>query len=132
MKKVDWTELILIDIPKLLTIHYCDYREAKIRIHMNHGSGASSVADLFHGMQPHYALEPIEDRELEYLRLTTEAVLKTLLDNADYESDCVRQLVREILSNLVLFNLVDSLADPYTIHMIICKVILRVFVSNFK
>ncbi|KAI9283362.1 PXA domain-containing protein [Sporodiniella umbellata] len=121
--EVDWTELILIDIPKLLTIHYGDYREAKMRIHMNHGGGASSVADLFHGMQPHYALEPIKDREFEYLRLTTEAVLKVLLSNKDFESDCVRQLVREILSNLVLFNLIESLADPYTIHTIICKLL---------
>jgi hypothetical protein len=34
----------------------------------------------------------------------------------------VRHLVREIVSNLVLYNLVEVLADPYTIHMIICKV----------
>ncbi|KAG0745843.1 hypothetical protein G6F57_007020 [Rhizopus arrhizus] len=121
--EVDWTELILIDIPKLLTLHYHDYREAKIRIHMNHGSGSNSVAELFHGMQPHYALEPIEHREFEYLRLMTEAILRILLESKDYESSCVRQLVREILSNLVLFNLIESLADPYTIHMIICKLL---------
>lgn len=121
-KKVDWTELILIDLPKLLTIHYHDYREAKRRLHMNHGSGSSSLPDLFHGMQPHFALQPIDNREQEYLRLLTESILRILLDPKDFQSDCLRQLIREILSNLILYNMIESLTDPYTIHMIICKV----------
>lgn len=89
---------------------------------MDHGSGSVSLTQLFHGMQPHFALEPVENREQEYLRLLTEAILKTLLQPKDYQSDCVRHLVREIISNLVLFNLIEVLADPYTIQMIICKV----------
>lgn len=119
---MDWTELILLDLPKLLTLHYHDYRQAKSRLYMDHGSGCESLSQLFHGMQPHFALQPIENREQEYLRLLTEALLKNLLQPKDYESDCVRHLVREILSNLVLYNLIEVLADPYTIHMIICKV----------
>ncbi|KAI7889997.1 PXA domain-containing protein [Mucor mucedo] len=90
---------------------------------MDHGSGCDSLSQLFHGMQPHFALQPIENREQEYLRLLTESLLKALLKPEDYQSDCVRHLVREILSNLVLFNLIESLADPYTIHMIICKLL---------
>lgn len=119
---MDWTELILLDLPKLLSLHYHDFRQAKARLYMDHGSGCDSLSQLFHGMQPHFALQPIENREQEYLRLLTEALLKTLLQPKDYQSDCVRHLVREILSNLVLSNLIESLADPYTIHMIICKV----------
>ncbi|KAG1175997.1 hypothetical protein G6F70_006583 [Rhizopus microsporus] len=121
--EVDWTELILIDLPKLLTIHYHDYREAKRRLHMNHGSGSSSLPDLFHGMQPHFALQPIDHREQEYLRLLTESILRILLDPKDFQSDCLRQLIREILSNLILYNMIESLTDPYTIHMIICKLL---------
>lgn len=120
--QVDWTELILLDLPKLLSIHYHDYRQAKRRMYMDHGSGSSSLVDLFHGMQPHFALQPVENREKEYLAALTESLLKILLQPKDYNSDCVRHLVREILSNLVLANLIESLADPYTIHMIICKV----------
>lgn len=119
---MDWTELILIDLPKLLTIHYHDYREAKRRLHMNHGSGSGSLTDLFHGMQPHFALQPVDNREQEYLRLLTESILRILLDPKDFQSDCLRQLIREILSNLILYNVIESLTDPYTIHMIICKV----------
>lgn len=111
-----------MDLPKLLTIHYHDYRQAKSRMYMDHGSGSDSLAQLFHGMQPHFALQPIKNREQEYLRLLTEAILKTLLEPEDYQSDCVRHLIREILSNLVLSNVIEVLSDPYTIHMIICKV----------
>ncbi|KAL9536757.1 hypothetical protein MBANPS3_012390 [Mucor bainieri] len=122
-EEVDWTELILLDLPKLLSIHYHDYRQAKQRMHMDHGSGSSSLVDMFHGMQPHFALQPVDNREKEYLAALTESLLKILLQPKDYNSDCVRHLVREILSNLVLLNLIESLADPYTIHMIICKLL---------
>ncbi|EPB87095.1 hypothetical protein HMPREF1544_06119 [Mucor circinelloides 1006PhL] len=122
-EEVDWTELILLDLPKLLSIHYHDYRQAKRRMYMDHGSGSSSLVDLFHGMQPHFALQPVENREKEYLGALTESLLKILLQPKDYNSDCVRHLVREILSSLVLSNLIESLADPYTIHMIICKLL---------
>lgn len=97
---------------------------------MDHGSGCDSLSQLFHGMQPHFALQPIENREQEYLRLLTESLLKALLQPKDYQSDCVRHLVREILSSLVLYNLIESLADPYTVHMIICKV--KLYQLNIK
>ncbi|KAI8390819.1 PXA domain-containing protein [Radiomyces spectabilis] len=118
---IDWTELLLISVPKLLTLHYQDYRQAKSRLHMDHASGSASLGELFHGMQPHFALQPVPNQEAEYLRLLTASILKVLLDPKDYESDAVRHLMREILSNVVLANLIESLADPYTIHMIICK-----------
>ncbi|KAI9486805.1 MAG: PXA domain-containing protein [Benjaminiella poitrasii] len=119
--QVDWTELILLDIPKVLSIHYHDYRKAKRRLHMDHGSGCNSLSELFHGMQPHFALQPIENREKDYLAALAESILKILLRPKDYNSDCVRHLIREIISNLVLYNLIEVLADPYTVHTIICK-----------
>lgn len=91
-------------------------------MHMDHASGCDSLADYFHGMQPHFALQPIENREKEYLDVLTESILSILLQPKDYQSDCVRHLVRDILSNLVLYNLIEVLADPYTIHMMVCKV----------
>ncbi|KAF7727904.1 hypothetical protein EC973_006903 [Apophysomyces ossiformis] len=118
-EQVDWTELILIRAPKLLTLHYRDYRTAKARLHMAHAGGAASLEELFHGMQPHFAIQ----QQDEYLRILSDFILKTLLDPQDYSSSCVRHLVREILANLVLGSLVDALSDPYTIHLIICKLL---------
>ncbi|KAI8364941.1 PXA domain-containing protein [Blakeslea trispora] len=122
-EEMDWTELILVDLPNLLSIHYHDYRQVKKRLHMDHNSGSHSLIELFHGMQPHFALQPIENREKEYLGMLADSLLKILLRPQDYQSDCVRYLVRDILSNLVLFNAIDALAEPYTIHMIICKLL---------
>ncbi|KAI8989550.1 PXA domain-containing protein [Pilobolus umbonatus] len=121
--EVDWTELMLIDLPKLLSIHYHDFRQAKTRLYMDHGSGSSSLLESFHGIQPHFALNPIGNREQEYLRLVTEAVLKVLLEPDDFNSNCVRHLIRDILGNMVLSSVIDSLSDPYTIHMIISKLL---------
>ncbi|KAG0174794.1 hypothetical protein DFQ28_004469 [Apophysomyces sp. BC1034] len=127
-EEVDWTELILIKAPKLLTVHYRDYRTAKARLHMPHAGGAASLEELFHGMQPHFAMQPQPQQEqqqqqAEYLRLLADFILKTLLDPQDCKSNCLRHLVREILANLVLGSLVEVLSDPYTIHMVICKLL---------
>lgn len=111
----------MISAPNLLSIHYQDYRQAKMRLQMSHAGNAVSLEALFHGTQPHFALRS-EEQEMEYLRALTDAILQTVLDPADYNSDCVRHLVRELVANLVLGNIVELLADPYVIHMIICKV----------
>ncbi|GAA5806383.1 hypothetical protein HPULCUR_011916 [Helicostylum pulchrum] len=115
--------LVLLDLPKPLTLHYHDYRQTKKRVYIDHGSGCESLSESFHGMQPHFALQPVEHREQEYLRLLTESLLKALLQPKGCQSDYVRHLVREILSKLVLYNLIEVLSDPYTIHMIICKLL---------
>ncbi|KAI9497815.1 PXA domain-containing protein [Zychaea mexicana] len=123
--QVDWTELILISAANLVTIHYHDYRQAKIRLHMSHAGSTVSLETLFHGSQPHFALqrERSPQQQTEYLRALTDEILKVLLDPADYNSDCVRHVVRELLANLVLANIIEGLADPYIIHLIICKLL---------
>ncbi|ORY90578.1 PXA domain-domain-containing protein [Syncephalastrum racemosum] len=115
---VDWTALILIHAPHLLHLHYSDYRQAKRRLGMGHASNAT-LESLFHGMQPHVAI----GQEQEYLRALTNNILRILLKQEDYQNDAVRHLVRELLANLVLANLTESLSDPYTIHMIIVKLL---------
>lgn len=96
---------------------------------MSHAGSTVSIETLFHGMQPHFALQPLSNhqqqrqQEAEYLRALTDNILKILLSKEDYESDCVRHLVRELLSNLVLSNIVELLADPYTVHLITCKLL---------
>lgn len=122
---MDWTELILISAPNLLSLHYNDYRQAKTRLSMSHAGSSVSIETLFHGMQPHFALQAHnqQQQEAEYLRALTDNILKILLSKEDYDSDCVRHLVRELLSNLVLGNIIELLADPYTIHLIVCKLL---------
>ncbi|KAI9009908.1 PXA domain-containing protein [Phycomyces nitens] len=120
---VDWSELILISVPNLLTLHYRDYRQAKERLYTGHSGGAQSIEDLFHGMQPHFALQSDAAHEAEYLRVLTDHILELVLKPSDYGSDGVRHLVREILANMVLASIVESLSDPYTIHLIISKLL---------
>ncbi|KAL0076500.1 PXA domain-containing protein [Phycomyces blakesleeanus] len=120
---VDWSELILISAPNLLTLHYRDYRQVKERLYTGHAGGAHSIEDLFHGMQPHFALQSNAAHEAEYLRVLTDHILERVLKPSDYGSDGVRHLVREILAHMVLASIVESLSDPYTIHLIICKLL---------
>ncbi|KAI8984180.1 PXA domain-containing protein [Mycotypha africana] len=129
-KETDWTELTLCDIPKLLTMHFQDFQLAKTRLHMDHGSGSDSLSSLFHGIQPHFALQSSYSgktnsgsQERQYLAVLTESMLRILLRPKDYKSSCLRQLLRDIISNLVLYNMIEVLADPYTIHTIICKLL---------
>ncbi|KAI9266300.1 PXA domain-containing protein [Helicostylum pulchrum] len=119
---LDISTLLVQKLEKRLFQEYST-RQTKKRVYIDHGSGCESLSESFHGMQPHFALQPVEHREQEYLRLLTESLLKALLQPKGCQSDCVRHLVREILSKLVLYNLIEVLSDPYTIHMIICKLL---------
>ncbi|KAI9274455.1 PXA domain-containing protein [Phascolomyces articulosus] len=123
--QVDWTELILISAANLVSIHYHDFRQAKTRQYMSHAGSTVSLEALFHGSQPHFALqtERSNQQQAEYLRALTDEILKVLLTPEDYNNDCVRHVVRELLANLVLNNIVEVLADPYIIHLIICKLL---------
>ncbi|ORZ23238.1 hypothetical protein BCR42DRAFT_131975 [Absidia repens] len=87
---------------------------------MNHASGTSNLDQLFHGMQPHIAFQVGEH---EYRRQLTDAVLPFLLDKNDTNNDAFRLLLREIMVSIVLTSLTETLTDPYTIHMIICKLL---------
>ncbi|CAO3622892.1 unnamed protein product [Cunninghamella echinulata] len=121
-EQVDWTELLLISIPKLLTIHWRDYRQAKTRFHMNHASGLHSLEELFHGMQPHISFQV---GEREYQRQLVDAIFPFILNKNDSNNKALRLLLREIIANIVLYNVIESLTDPYTLHMIICKLLQR-------
>lgn len=116
--KIDLVELILVSFPVLLTQHYLDYRQAVAKLHLNHGGGsATELETLFHGLQPHFAF----DNEKEYVKLLSDHLLKCLLPKAEYDSDCVRYLVRDILS-MVLNIIISRLSDPWTVNTIVCKV----------
>ncbi|KAI7870851.1 PXA domain-containing protein, partial [Spinellus fusiger] len=115
-EEVDWSELVLISIPNLLTLHYRDYRQAKERLGMGHGSGAHSLENLFHGMQPHFALQSDAAHEAEYMRILADSILGILLKDTEFGNDSVRYLSREIFAHIVLASIVESLSDTYTLH----------------
>lgn len=116
--KIDLVELILVSFPVLLTQHYLDYRQAVAKLHLNHGGGsATELETLFHGLQPHFAF----NNEKEYVKLLSDHLLKCLLPKEEYDSDCVRYLVRDILA-MVLNIIISRLSDPWTINTIVCKV----------
>ncbi|KAI8581212.1 hypothetical protein K450DRAFT_270399 [Umbelopsis ramanniana AG] len=118
-QKIDVVELILKSFPTLLTQHYLDYHQAVDKLHLNHGGGsATELESLFHGLQPHFAIE----HEKEYVKQLSDHLLKSLLPKDEYDSDCVRYLVRDIL-NMVLTIIIARLSDPWTINTIVSKLL---------
>ena len=81
-----------------------------------------TVGEIFHNYHPHPALSS-PDTESLYLKLIAAGILAILLPTEDLESDCERSLVREILSGMILRNVVDKLSEPYIIHELITKVL---------
>ncbi|KAJ2957283.1 hypothetical protein NQZ79_g6993 [Umbelopsis isabellina] len=71
-------------------------------------------------VSPHFAVR----NEKEYIRQLSDHLLKCLLPKEEYESDCVRYLVRDILA-MVLTIITSRLSDPWTINTIICKLLSR-------
>ncbi|KAF9194112.1 hypothetical protein BGZ51_001091 [Haplosporangium sp. Z 767] len=115
---VDWVALLLQDVPEVLTRHYMDYRLARQKFETAYAPN-QTIESIFHGLQPHFALRDGEESEKEYLRQLADELLRILLPEVEYQSDCVRWLVREILSCLVLKSLVEILTEPDMINYIV-------------
>ncbi|KAF9204564.1 hypothetical protein BGZ49_005149 [Haplosporangium sp. Z 27] len=114
---VDWVGLLLQDVPEILRRHYMDYRQAAQKLETAYAPN-QTIESIFHGLQPHFALNDGEESEKEYLRQLSNELLQVLLPETEYESDCVRWLVREILCCLVLRSLVEILTEPDMINFI--------------
>ncbi|KAG0128243.1 PXA domain protein [Tuber indicum] len=118
VRKVDLEALFLDEIPSFIENHVQDYRLALSR-HSTPLSPHLAVREIFHNFQPHPALSSSPDSEKLYLKLVSSGILAVLLPTEDLESDCERSLVREVLSEMVLWNAVDRLSEPHIIHEII-------------
>ncbi|KAF3913502.1 hypothetical protein ABW21_db0204950 [Orbilia brochopaga] len=122
IRQLDFETLLLEEAPTLLENHVKDYRLA-----LERQSTAlfpyATVNDIFHSMQPHPALISPPESERLYLKMMGSGVLAALLPPEDLQSDCERLLVREILSNMVLWNVVDRLSEPHMIFELITKII---------
>ena len=82
-----------------------------------------SIPEIFHNLQPHPALSSSPDSERLYLKLLSSGVLAALLPTEDLQSNCERTLIREILSDLVLWNVVDKLSEPWLLYDLIPKIL---------
>ncbi|KAG9326373.1 hypothetical protein KVV02_003724 [Mortierella alpina] len=117
-QEVDWVALLLQDVPEVLKRHYVNYRQASQMLETAYAPN-QTIESIFHGLQPHFALRDGEESEKEYLRQLADELLRILLPEAEYRSDCVRWLVREILCCLVLRSLVEILTEPDMINYIV-------------
>ncbi|KAF9947417.1 hypothetical protein BGZ65_008821, partial [Modicella reniformis] len=117
-QEVDWVGLLLQNVPEVLKRHYMDFRQAAQKMETAYAPN-QTIESLFHGLQPHFALRDGEESEMEYLRQLSDELLRVLLPEGEYQSDCIRWLVREILCCVVLRSLVEILTEPDMINYIV-------------
>ncbi|KAF8470546.1 PXA domain-containing protein [Kalaharituber pfeilii] len=122
LRQIDLEVLLLDELPALLNNHVRDFRQCVYR-HKTSLCPHLSVPEIFHNLQPHPALKSSLESERIYLKLLSSGILAALLPTEDLQSHCERTLVREILSSLVLWNVVDKLSEPWMLYEIITKVL---------
>ncbi|GAA5975400.1 hypothetical protein JCM5350_006469 [Sporobolomyces pararoseus] len=124
---VDWTELLLRDLPTVLENHYRDWDSA------NEKAGGSSAHNLsteemFHHLQPHIAISlsgspPTPQVDPVYLRTLVDHLLKLLLPPEDYRAETERAIVREVLVGVVFGSVFGKVAQPWFLHGVIARVL---------
>ncbi|KAG0243199.1 sorting nexin 25 [Mortierella sp. GBA43] len=95
-----------------------DYRQAAQKVETAYAPN-QTIESFFHGLQPHFALRDGEESEMEYLRQLSDEILRVLLPEGEYQSDCVRWLVREILCCVILRSVVEILTEPDMLNYIV-------------
>lgn len=110
LSRVDWVGWVTQDVPTVLTNHIRDFRSCCKKMGTAY-AGGKSFDELFYGLQPHAALES-EESEKEYLRRVSEILLEALLPDHELQSDAIKMLIREVLCNNVLLNLIEVLSEP--------------------
>ncbi|KAK6098084.1 hypothetical protein BDV3_004531 [Batrachochytrium dendrobatidis] len=116
LNRVDFVALACRDLPEILQRHISDYRLCCEKMGTSY-AGGRSLEELFHGCQPHIALNDTAS-ESEYLRGVAEILLDTLLPETEHRSESVRYLLREILTNNVLAMLLNILSEPDYLNLL--------------
>jgi hypothetical protein len=104
----------------VLQNHIQDYKSCTSKIGTAY-AGGQSFQELFYGMQPHIALQSAES-EKEYCRRVGELLVDALLPEHVLQSEGVRLLIRELISNTVILSTIESLADPDFLNELLLKV----------
>ncbi|KAH8692853.1 PXA domain protein [Talaromyces proteolyticus] len=143
LRQVDVKQLVLDEIPGLVEAHIIAYRTA------SQGSSLvsipSSTRDIYHQLNPHPGLSPSpdplsasahpekEENERLYRHLLAQGVLAVLLPTEDLENVCLRTLVEDILSDLLLGNEVSGkICEGWFIWTAVSKIIETVRRRNIE
>ncbi|GAA5859470.1 hypothetical protein JCM8547_006839 [Rhodosporidiobolus lusitaniae] len=131
---LDWTELLVRDLPSVIAQHYQDWGLATEKVD---GGTAHNLSpeQVFHRLQPHIAIKLASPAELDpseaervhpevdkvYLRALVDHLLKLLLPPQDYRAETERAIVREILVGVVFGTVFNRVAQPWFLHGLIAK-----------
>ncbi|TKA53678.1 hypothetical protein B0A53_03720 [Rhodotorula sp. CCFEE 5036] len=146
---LDWSALVLQDLPQVLTEHYRDWdlAEEKASPAGNSSDKTRSTShnlsrdELFDRIHPHLAvhlvppadaaplittpatpLPPLGARvDPVYLRALTDHLLKLVLPPEDYRSVAERAILREILVGVVFRTVFERVAQPWFLYALIAK-----------
>ncbi|KAI0971094.1 PXA domain-containing protein [Xylaria arbuscula] len=126
LRKVDLERLLFNELPELLTAHVQAYRVATKPT--TKPPLQTELHQIYHSLHPLPALSPVPrasdqasvqaqaDNESAYRQLLVHGVLAVLLPTEDLENECLTSLVGQILSELVIGNLVaGKLSEPWLI-----------------
>eukprot|EP00842_Homolaphlyctis_polyrhiza_P002270 jgi/Hompol1/3043/HPOL_003093-RA len=120
LRRVDFIAFAAQDIPAALSRHLRDVRLCVERLGSAY-AGGRSLPLLFHGLQPHVALDaPLA--EIEYLRRISDILLACLLPESELKCESLRYLLREIVATRVLGMLVDVLSDPDYLNQLLLRI----------
>ncbi|KAI0082219.1 hypothetical protein K474DRAFT_844283 [Panus rudis PR-1116 ss-1] len=116
---IDFSPFAYRDLPALLHQHYQDYRNAQGKVHTSYATGGvASLSQLFHQLQPHMAITAEGKVEEAYVRQLIDQVLKELLPTEDYDPEPERYIVREIILKVVLGSVMPRLSQPWFIYKV--------------
>ena len=121
LSKVDWIDLLSQDIPQILKTHVKDIRSCSEKVGTAY-AGGKNLEQLFFGAQPHIALEGSTQSEIEYLRRVADILIDNLMPTQESQSDAVRFLTREVLTNSVFAYLADTLSEPAYLNELLLHV----------
>ncbi|KAL6908824.1 PXA domain-containing protein [Trichoderma evansii] len=130
-RKLDLESLLLDEIPELLNRHATARRVAS-RASLQPSVEADS-RDVYHSISPLPFLSPVpraddaasvklqKENEATYRQLLVQAVLAILLPTEDLENPCLTALVEQILSELIIGNVIAGKASqPWLLYEAIC------------
>ncbi|KIW79049.1 hypothetical protein Z517_08889 [Fonsecaea pedrosoi CBS 271.37] len=128
IRQVDVTELILDELPVLVERHIAAYRTATTaQAALQYGENPRRI---YHALNPHPALDPSlppeqqQAYESAYRQLLVQGALAVLLPTEDLANACLRTLVSDIISDLILGQAVaQKLCEPWFLHGTVSKVV---------
>ncbi|QDS74088.1 hypothetical protein FKW77_009569 [Venturia effusa] len=135
LRKVDLESLLVDEIPQLVDAHLEAFRIAHESTY-SQPPLASAPREIYHILNPHPALSPVprdddpstvleqQLNEEAWRQLLVQGVLAVLLPTEDLENACLRALVAEIVSEMILGNAVSQkVCEPWFLWDAITTVI---------